>query len=461
MSTPAPIASVVESAPLPPQLSEEERAVYDRQLRVWGVEAQKRLRSSSVLIVGLGGLGAEVSKNLVLAGVGRLTIVDERSVTEEDMDASFLLDQSHLGKNRAESSLDQLRLLNPNVAIDALPRSLASILQGTEQEVANMVGSYSAILLIDQPLSLQLKLNTLLRENQMDRQAAAAAAGMAASSSMDVSVTPARSTSISTSASTTIAPPPVPVPPPTAFFCAGSFGFYAYFFEDLQTHTYTATKKATQIATTAVAATHSHQHQQTAGGAEEEGVKVTKVKVYNTSLASLHRITSSSSSSSTNTTPASNSNSTVDYYATSLKKFGRRRQEQSAAKVWIGIQALLRWQDQLIQQRSGSSSALTSSSSSLSSSFPEVGSDREADAQLQQLQSSLTSSSHSIPASIWSDPLLTDLRRLAGLELAHVVAIVGGILGQEVLKVLSGKDEPLANTFIYNATEGYGLIKEL
>jgi len=84
------------------KITEDEAAVYDRQIRVWGIEAQKRsefsfsalfpsiasfalfahtfgilldhsLRASKVLVVGLGSFGAELCKNIVLAGIG-LTI---------------------------------------------------------------------------------------------------------------------------------------------------------------------------------------------------------------------------------------------------------------------------------------------------------------------------------------------------------------------------------------------------
>uniref|UniRef100_A0A663FK53 THIF-type NAD/FAD binding fold domain-containing protein n=1 Tax=Aquila chrysaetos chrysaetos TaxID=223781 RepID=A0A663FK53_AQUCH len=61
-------------------LSEEEVAQYDRQIRLWGLEAQKRLRASRVLLVGMKGLGAEVAKNLILAGVKGLTMLDHQQV---------------------------------------------------------------------------------------------------------------------------------------------------------------------------------------------------------------------------------------------------------------------------------------------------------------------------------------------------------------------------------------------
>ena len=63
------------------EISEEEFAQYDRQIRLWGLEAQKRLRQAKVLVAGLGGLGSEVVKNVVLAGVKAITLLDDKDVT--------------------------------------------------------------------------------------------------------------------------------------------------------------------------------------------------------------------------------------------------------------------------------------------------------------------------------------------------------------------------------------------
>lgn len=50
-----------------------------------------RLRQSSVLVIGICGLGSEVSKNIVLAGVREVTILDHTSLTEHDSACRFLM----------------------------------------------------------------------------------------------------------------------------------------------------------------------------------------------------------------------------------------------------------------------------------------------------------------------------------------------------------------------------------
>ncbi|MEM4653721.1 MAG: ThiF family adenylyltransferase, partial [Candidatus Nezhaarchaeales archaeon] len=60
------------------QLSLGELERYDRQIRIpnFGVEGQRRLKSSTVLVAGLGGLGCPVSMYLAASGIGKLVIVD-------------------------------------------------------------------------------------------------------------------------------------------------------------------------------------------------------------------------------------------------------------------------------------------------------------------------------------------------------------------------------------------------
>ncbi|KAL8723456.1 MAG: hypothetical protein Q9225_000287 [Loekoesia sp. 1 TL-2023] len=95
----------------------DEIALYDRQIRLWGVRAQEKLRSANILLVGMRALANEIAKNLVLAGIGSLTILDDQVVTEDDLGSQFFLSELHLGMNRAAAAITQVRTLNPRVAL--------------------------------------------------------------------------------------------------------------------------------------------------------------------------------------------------------------------------------------------------------------------------------------------------------------------------------------------------------
>ncbi|PYH30470.1 E1 ubiquitin-activating protein AOS1 [Aspergillus neoniger CBS 115656] len=108
----------MEPQPDPAQtISADEIALYDRQIRLWGVKAQEKLRSANILLITFKALANEVAKNLVLAGIGSLTIVDHEVVTEEDLGAQFFINQEHLGQNRAQAAAPSVRAMNPRVQL--------------------------------------------------------------------------------------------------------------------------------------------------------------------------------------------------------------------------------------------------------------------------------------------------------------------------------------------------------
>ena len=95
---------------------------YDRQLRLWAASGQAALEDAKVLLLnsGSGAVGVETLKNLILPGVGSFTIVDETNVSEFDLGVNFFLEESSLGRWRAEETRKFLQELNPEVKINAL-----------------------------------------------------------------------------------------------------------------------------------------------------------------------------------------------------------------------------------------------------------------------------------------------------------------------------------------------------
>ncbi|CAN6168989.1 unnamed protein product [Urochloa humidicola] len=102
------------------ELTAQETALYDRQIRVWGVDAQKRLSKAHVLVCGMNGITTEFCKNIVLAGVGSLSLMDDHMVTEDNLNANFLIppDESiYGGRSRARVCCESLKDFNPMVRV--------------------------------------------------------------------------------------------------------------------------------------------------------------------------------------------------------------------------------------------------------------------------------------------------------------------------------------------------------
>ncbi|XP_056849073.1 SUMO-activating enzyme subunit 1A-like [Raphanus sativus] len=105
------------------ELTEQETALYDRQIRVWGANAQRRLTKSHILVSGIKGTVAEFCKNIVLAGVGSVTLMDDRLVNEEPLNANFLIppdENAYRGRTVAEICCDSLRGFNPMVLVSVV-----------------------------------------------------------------------------------------------------------------------------------------------------------------------------------------------------------------------------------------------------------------------------------------------------------------------------------------------------
>ena len=100
-------------------------ARYSRQiiLREVGVNGQQLLRDSSVLIVGVGGLGSVAALYLAGAGIGRLVLADRDRVELSNLQRQVLYRQADLGKSKIEAARAQLAALNAEVRIDVCEAS--------------------------------------------------------------------------------------------------------------------------------------------------------------------------------------------------------------------------------------------------------------------------------------------------------------------------------------------------
>lgn len=82
-----------------------------------GLDGQEKLRSSSAVIVGAGGLGSPAAYYLAAAGVGRLGLVDFDFVDETNLHRQILHFQSDVGKSKTLSAEEKLRGINPFIQI--------------------------------------------------------------------------------------------------------------------------------------------------------------------------------------------------------------------------------------------------------------------------------------------------------------------------------------------------------
>ena len=114
--------------PTPQPLSHEEILRYSRHLLMSevGLAGQQKLKHSSVLIIGTGGLGSPVSMYLAAAGVGRIGLVDYDQVDFTNLQRQIVHGTSTLGERKVESARRRLLDINPSIQIDVYDEPLTS-----------------------------------------------------------------------------------------------------------------------------------------------------------------------------------------------------------------------------------------------------------------------------------------------------------------------------------------------
>eukprot|EP00455_Lapot_gusevi_P014452 TRINITY_DN1721_c0_g1_i1.p1 TRINITY_DN1721_c0_g1~~TRINITY_DN1721_c0_g1_i1.p1 ORF type:complete len:358 (+),score=82.05 TRINITY_DN1721_c0_g1_i1:103-1074(+) len=320
-------------------MTAEEMAIYDRQIRVWGVETQNKMRQSQVLVVGMRGLGAEVCKNLALAGIGSLTVMDWEMVTEQDLGANFLLSSTDIGKNRGEACVAALRQLNSNV-------SVAFEASQIEAKEAAFFHQFDVVCVTMASLSQLVALNEICRSG-----------GKA-----------------------------------IGFFYGEVFGLSGLFFQDLNQHQYLETIKK---------------------GDQEE------VSAKSMSFVSLQRV--------------------LQCTASHLLRIVPKRLH-NAANLFLSILVMLNY-----KQQNGHYANISQP------------------VELQQLEEVKQKylQENQLPPTALPDSLFQLVSQGAGHDLSPVCAIVGGLLAQEILKCVSGKDTPLKNTVVFNALDAESVILDI
>lgn len=109
----SPLVNPVEA------LNKEEISRYSRHLLVpdVGLEGQRRLKTSKVLVIGAGGLGSPALLYLAAAGVGTLGIIDFDVVDESNLQRQIIHGHSDIGRLKSRSAKDSVNELNPHVHV--------------------------------------------------------------------------------------------------------------------------------------------------------------------------------------------------------------------------------------------------------------------------------------------------------------------------------------------------------
>jgi len=122
-------------------LSRSELERYDRQLLIkgWGERGQKKLKSSKVIIAGVGGLGSVSSLYLAAAGVGNLVLIDKDKVSLSDLNRQILYSEETLGLSKVNVAKRKIKSLNSEVEVKSI------ISEITEENIQSLIGDADVV----------------------------------------------------------------------------------------------------------------------------------------------------------------------------------------------------------------------------------------------------------------------------------------------------------------------------
>ncbi|KAJ8000486.1 hypothetical protein DPEC_G00180630 [Dallia pectoralis] len=155
-----------EFPPPPPKMAadsmEIDDSLYSRQRYVLGDSAMQKMAQSSVFLSGMGGLGVEIAKNIVLAGVKAVTLHDTKKCDMRDLGCNFFIRQDDVlnHRNRVEAVRSRVAELNPYVHVDSssIPLDLSTDLCFLKR--------YQCVILTEAWLSLQKKVDEFCHSQQ-------------------------------------------------------------------------------------------------------------------------------------------------------------------------------------------------------------------------------------------------------------------------------------------------------
>ena len=96
---------------------EEERYKRHFTLKEIGFKGQLKLKQSSVVCIGAGGLGSSVLLYLAAAGIGRIGIVDNDQVEKSNLQRQIIHETNTVGNLKIDSAQERIKKFNPNIEV--------------------------------------------------------------------------------------------------------------------------------------------------------------------------------------------------------------------------------------------------------------------------------------------------------------------------------------------------------
>ena len=100
-------------------LNADEKERYEKHLTLKeiGIKGQLKLKKSSVLCIGAGGLGSSVLLYLAAAGIGTIGIADNDRVEKSNLQRQIIHETNNIGNLKIDSAKEKIARINPNIKV--------------------------------------------------------------------------------------------------------------------------------------------------------------------------------------------------------------------------------------------------------------------------------------------------------------------------------------------------------
>jgi len=112
------------TTPTTASVSKQNDAIYDRQIRLWGADSQKKITSTNILYLNPSPLTCEILKNLLLAGISA-TLSTPNTLQKTAVQPMLFVDATMIGENIASCMLPNVQELNPLASVEADTRTIS------------------------------------------------------------------------------------------------------------------------------------------------------------------------------------------------------------------------------------------------------------------------------------------------------------------------------------------------
>jgi adenylyltransferase/sulfurtransferase len=107
-------------------LDEKERYKKHLTLKEIGFKGQLKLKNSSVICIGAGGLGSSVLLYLAASGIGRIGIVDNDQVEKSNLQRQIIHETNTVGNLKINSAQERIKRFNPNIEVTTFNKRINS-----------------------------------------------------------------------------------------------------------------------------------------------------------------------------------------------------------------------------------------------------------------------------------------------------------------------------------------------